>query len=103
MGQLSEGTPATPGQLVSLRSNIMWNPELVSRPAHFLKVQDVSQSATPVADICSPSGCDYNDGFNNDEVNTTDCHLGDCSVLTNQGNGYGAKFISHARRSRHCG
>ena len=74
MGQLSEGTPATPGQLVSLRSNIMWNPELVGYPAHFLKVQDVSQSATPVQDICSPSGCDYNDGFNNDDVNTTACN-----------------------------
>ena len=79
---LDEGGHSPVGALGSLRSNIFWNPGLVSYPAHFFKIRNVSATFA-TTDIGAPTDIDYNCGFNHDLTDTTRT-----SLNTNQGKGY---------------
>jgi hypothetical protein len=83
---LGEGGNGVAGALVSLRSNIFWNPQLPGYTSSFFKLADISGNASPTVDYCAPANCDYNTGFGHT--------LNDSrrSRYTNEGKGYAAKF-----------
>lgn len=87
--QLAEGYKPKPGQIVSFRSNILWNPQLQGRTAGFAKLADFANSwndPDPTTDICAPEACDYNTGWGHTETNPA------ARQYTNQAKGYVARF-----------
>ncbi len=94
--QLGEGRNGPPGTLGSFRSNILWNPEHTTDTndapynyqASFFKLADISYSATPTLDYCSPVDCDYNSGWNYTAADSQH------PQYKNQGKGYAASFSS---------
>ena len=87
-----EGAPCCSGQLLSFRSNILWNPELQSDSqgnafdyrSSFFKLKDLTPSA-PQLDVCAPGNCDFNTGWNHTLVFPS-------GSFTNQGKGYAGRF-----------
>jgi hypothetical protein len=84
--QVGENGNGIAGSVASLRSNILWNPQLPNYTSSFFKLADIGSSATPTTDYCTPSDCDYNTGYGYTPT------LASNTQYTNQGRGYAAKF-----------
>jgi hypothetical protein len=87
--QMAEGYKPVPGQIVSFKSNILWNPQLPGKTAGFAKLADMANGwndPDPTTDICAPQACDHNTGWGHTLVNAK------ARQYTNQGKGYVAKF-----------
>jgi hypothetical protein len=87
--QMGEGYKPKPGQIVSFKSNILWNPQLPGKTAGFAKLADIANGwndPDPTTDICAPQACDHNAGWGYTATNPA------AKQYTNQGKGYVAKF-----------
>ena len=79
-----------PGSILSLTSNIFWNPHTSGTVVPWSKMAEIGNKASPTEDICAPASCDYNTGFGLGYHATEP----GWTAYTGQAKGYVAKFSS---------
>lgn len=96
----SETSNMAPGTLSSLRDNLLWNPQISTRPAQFFKTLDAGNananlatgfSVGPTTDVCNPSNCDYNASYQRALATAT---VTNAARYLNQGRGYAGNYSS---------
>jgi hypothetical protein len=91
--QYSEGQNRWPGEVKSMQSNIMWNPQLKGKEAAFSKMSDIGNLAAdlvkgtpPVQDFGDPKNIDFNAGWGYTPDSSID--FDNISRYKNWGKGY---------------